>query len=698
MTTLGRHLCTRVLAVLCLASVCAAQERAATHTWGIELNGQLCGYSDATVSTVRDDADDAGGEYTLIEQTTIFSASVLGLAVDRQVDITYHVDPATGQYTSYALHVTSGDLDLRSEVVVDGDTAMCTSLLSDDSRPVTLPPGVLLANSLYLPHARRDLAELGAAHQDYLVLDPDNLDVPIQTVTYTKVGTDVLDLAGKAWDVVVVDTLNKTSGVKARLWLDTADALVVKVRMANGMEIALADPSVRDRIERVDADSLILARAATGITDVSAIASMTVKASMEPSGAWLDAADLNVPGQRFEGEVHENRIEGVFEIEHARYDGAHAPPYPPGLDADESLARYLAPGALIESDDPALVEKATEIAAGSTDSWDAAGRLSAWVADNIDYEIPGGIFARKVYDMRVGECGGHSVLLAAFCRAVGIPARAVWGCMYTPMGGGSFGQHAWTEIYMGDAGWIPVDSTAHETDFVDSGHIRLGTFGSAEDGTPVAIALGARTMEVLDYRLTGEAHEGAATAAGRYVAYVGDYEVPGYDQPFRVLVKNGALGIDIPGKMVLPMKDPDENGNWTCALSNLVYCTFTRDPSGNVTGMVFHEIVRMRRRSDPHAVADDVPDDLRRCLGGYFFPQANAEYSITWDDGRLGLYDPLSGDTRDLARIGEDGHWTIEDGKKEITFVLDDDGSVISMSIDVGSEFPRVVGSVASTD
>ena len=30
------------------------------------------------------------------------------------------------------------------------------------------------------------------------------------------------------------------------------------------------------------------------------------------------------------------------------------------------------------------------------------------------------------------------------------------------------------EVYMGKAGWIPIDVTIHETDYVDSGHIRLG--------------------------------------------------------------------------------------------------------------------------------------------------------------------------------------------------------------------------------
>jgi len=140
----------------------------------------------------------------------------------------------------------------------------------------------------------------------------------------------------------------------------------------------------------------------------------------------------------------------------------------------EELERYLKPENLIESNDPVLVDKAHEITAGSSDSWEAVKKLSKLVAENIEGAVPGGTSAINTYKTRQGECGSHSRLLAAFCRAVGIPSRLSVGCMYSSLYGGSFGQHAWTEVYMGDAGWIPVDATINEFDYIDSGHIRLG--------------------------------------------------------------------------------------------------------------------------------------------------------------------------------------------------------------------------------
>ena len=121
----------------------------------------------------------------------------------------------------------------------------------------------------------------------------------------------------------------------------------------------------------------------------------------------------------------------MFEISHAKYDGKNAPPFPPNF-KDASLEKYLIADGRVESDDPVLIKKAKEITEGSKNSWEAATRLSKWVAENIHYAIPGGGTARKTYDIRAGECGAHSFLLASFCRAVGIPARVVWGGMYVP--------------------------------------------------------------------------------------------------------------------------------------------------------------------------------------------------------------------------------------------------------------------------
>jgi hypothetical protein len=103
--------------------------------------------------------------------------------------------------------------------------------------------------------------------------------------------------------------------------------------------------------------------------------------------------------------------------------------------------------------------------------------------------------------------------------------------MYTPHYGGSFGQHAWTEIYMGKAGWVPVDSTAHEVDYVDSGHIRLG---SKTSFNPEA-------MEILDYKTASEEKAASPETA---IPFENRSWEKGNSWTYEYIYKGSSLGTD----------------------------------------------------------------------------------------------------------------------------------------------------------
>jgi len=334
--------------------------------------------------------------------------------------------------------------------------------------------------------------------------------------------------------------------------------------------------------------------------------------------------------------------------------------------------------------DAVLIQKAQEITEGSKDSWEATRRLSKWVAENISYAIPGGSTARKTYDIKAGECGAHSLLLAAFCRTVGIPARVVWGCMYAPNFGGCFGQHAWNEIYMGKGGWIPVDATAAETDYVDSGHIRIGAFES------LTTALNAKEMEVLDYRVgsmkVGKAEEGPPE---KYKAYVGNYTDTANNNVLKVFVQDGNLTVDIPGKIVLALNDPDEAGLWYSKITNQLYFIFKKNDSGEVAEMELHQIIPLPRKSSPEKLDENVPEKFRPYPGKYFLAALQAEFTVQYKDGSLAVDDPLAKQTIKLQLPDEKGRWVDEFDKNAIFFDLDDEGNVKSMNIDSVSRFRR---------
>jgi len=233
--------------------------------------------------------------------------------------------------------------------------------------------------------------------------------------------------------------------------------------------------SVTERIQRVDMTSNILVKTNLNVDDPSKLTMLRLHAEIQATEA-VTKESLNVPGQTFRGTVKDGLVVGEFTIHSHRCDPAKSAPFPvpDGAFAAPALQPYLQPSENIESDDPALSKKAQELAAGATSCYEVLDRMATWAYEAIPYVIPGGGSAKRTFALRQGECGGHSRVLAAMLRSVGIPARTPMGGMYVPLYGGSFGQHMWTEVWLGEEiGWLPVDCTAGQSTFLDAGHIRL---------------------------------------------------------------------------------------------------------------------------------------------------------------------------------------------------------------------------------
>ncbi|NIP28256.1 MAG: DUF3471 domain-containing protein [Phycisphaerae bacterium] len=656
----------------------AAQPEAEKIFHAVEINGVLCGYSEMDISNVVKD----GKEMTLEQSRVFMMLSALGMKFNTEVKTQSYIDPATGRSSDVKVDIEQGQVKVGIKVVVEDDVAHYTPVTGGKHKDIKLTQDVIFGDDQLFRQLVKDFTPGKIQKKKYKIFMV--LEGEIQESTFTKAGEEKLELVGKTYDAIILDQLNHKTGLKIKWWADTKTSLMLKANLPNGRTLYLTDRSVVDKIKIADMDETIIAKVNVPIADYQAISYMKVKATIEPVGLWVTQQSLNVPGQRFTGNIKENLVEGVFEIEHKRYDGSNPPPFPPDFSKDESLKKYLEPEKMIESADPVLIKKAEEITKGSKDSWEAACRLSKWVADNISYAIPGGGTARKTYDIRAGECGAHSILLAAFCRGVGIPARVVWGCMYTPNYGGSFGQHGWSEIYMGRAGWIPVDSTAFETDYVDSGHIRLGVYQY------VTTALNPKKVEVLDYK-AGSAKMGQPEEAApdKYKQYVGKYKNPETKTAVKVFVQGGNLAVDIPNKMILAFNEPDKNRLWYCKISNRLYLKFEKDDSGKVVEMQLHQIIPLPKKSGPEKANNDVPEKFRPYLGKYSFAALQAEFTVLYKNGSLAIDDPTVKKIVKFQPTDQKGRWLDEFNKNTIFFDLDDQGNVKSMNIDSVSKFRR---------
>jgi len=144
---------------------------------------------------------------------------------------------------------------------------------------------------------------------------------------------------------------------------------------------------------------------------------------------------------------------------------------PPGLPKATLAPKDLEPNNLIQSDDPVIKAMAARIAPGERNHWKLAKALERYVATTVDSTnlTQAVASASEVAKSKQGDCTEHAVLLAALCRARGIPARVVVGLVYAPQLDG-FGYHMWNEVAVGEQ-WLPLDATRPDQTF--AGHLKL---------------------------------------------------------------------------------------------------------------------------------------------------------------------------------------------------------------------------------
>jgi transglutaminase-like putative cysteine protease len=140
--------------------------------------------------------------------------------------------------------------------------------------------------------------------------------------------------------------------------------------------------------------------------------------------------------------------------------------------------RYLDETDLIDIT-PSIKDKAKELAQNSTDVYEIAFNVANWVSQNIEYDLntltaDASQKASWVFETRSGVCDELSTLYIAMMRSLGIPTRFVSGIAYTnsELFDQPWNPHAWTEVYMGEFGWVPVDLTYGQFGYLDASHIK----------------------------------------------------------------------------------------------------------------------------------------------------------------------------------------------------------------------------------
>jgi hypothetical protein len=147
-------------------------------------------------------------------------------------------------------------------------------------------------------------------------------------------------------------------------------------------------------------------------------------------------------------------------------------PDTPGIAAESRPTKSdLTANGIIQNDDERVRAMAGQVAADERDPWKIAVALERHVKASLKQgeTAQALVSAAEVAQSLEGDCTEYAVLLAALCRARGIPARAVVGLVYDVHD--SFSFHMWTEVFVADR-WVPLDATIGQGG-IGAAHLKL---------------------------------------------------------------------------------------------------------------------------------------------------------------------------------------------------------------------------------
>ncbi len=163
--------------------------------------------------------------------------------------------------------------------------------------------------------------------------------------------------------------------------------------------------------------------------------------------------------------------------------------------ASEALQESLRAAPLVQSDDPALVQKAWDIVGDSDDPVEAARSLATWVHKSLRKVNSVGVpSAVEVLRSQRGDCNEHTVLYTALARAVGIPTRMAAGVVLADLNGDGpgFYYHAWPEVWLGR--WVSLDPTFGQVP-ADATHLRF-ILGGLDRQVDILRLIGSLRVEI----------------------------------------------------------------------------------------------------------------------------------------------------------------------------------------------------------
>jgi hypothetical protein len=201
----------------------------------------------------------------------------------------------------------------------------------------------------------------------------------------------------------------------------------------------------------------------TSLTDIGLTQSVPLKVQiLNPYDTYAAVYQVTVrgdvdPGSTFSSSDPRQQIKNIrgntFELHVRSVPAERVADKKPGVEFTQSS--YF-----INSADP-LVKKHAQSAVGNEkDAWKKSILIEKWVHDNVKATNNEALAtADHVAKTLEGDCTEFAMLMAAMCRAEGVPSRTAVGLVYADVKEKPcFAFHMWTEVYAGER-WVPLDAT-----------------------------------------------------------------------------------------------------------------------------------------------------------------------------------------------------------------------------------------------
>ena len=379
-----------------------------------------------------------------------FDASPAGYRFESFIKMTIAMAGKTVQVQSRSVANTASDLSLKDFSFTLSDQSASGRVVGDELK-MTVSGGkqeraIKLAGPIYPSSALGRLVVARNLPKDSTIKVP-VFDAAVLGVTPAEVkvlGREKVKAGGKEYDALKFTT--RMAKIELTTWVDDKGAAIVEV----------SPPGIRS--ERTTQEQVLADEPERARFDVLTMFRVPVDTAI-PEGARVNHLKLEITGVDTKMYSLTGPGQQVMSTSPLIVD-IKMPDVPSGsltLPVAGETA-FLKPSVSVQSDAPEIKAKARAVLGGEKDATNAARKLVSWAYQSVEKLATASLpNALDVLKTMKGDCNEHAVLLAALCRAAGIPTKIAVGLVYMNR---AYYYHAWDEVFLGT--WIPVDATFGE--------------------------------------------------------------------------------------------------------------------------------------------------------------------------------------------------------------------------------------------